>query len=367
MQTSGMETSVNCPLCGALNARSNNYCVQCGKSLVLVNDALLAGLKTEAAIAEIDRQVRVVLATVTSRDFVVKDATAQAAAKVMELIKLFSGVFLLVSAILFVSFAFWDIKTVDDAKEALTREVAEALKGVDESKKAAQEFAQQAQKSAADSAKSAQEYEQKIQGLVHEAQKSEEKAENEIARKISDISSSEGAFFARLRKAEADLDRAQKRRIAEKVLTQAKTDEEIATTVSTALQFSRDAKTTLILWLDTHGRDENRLEREALSNLPVNILPVQSTDEAEKQLRTHPDVGLVISNFGGPKPKALFANDPGYRLLDYVKTLPQKIPYIFYSSSASGSRAHEMTAHGAFGATNDPSTLFSRVAAAIKN
>jgi hypothetical protein len=78
-------------------------------------------------------------------------------------------------------------------------------------------------------------------------------------------------------------------------------------------------------------------------------------------------VGLVISNFGGSTLRSLGENNPGYQLLDYIKKLPQPIPYIFYASSASGSTADEMRKHGAFGATNDPSTLFSLVAQSIND
>jgi hypothetical protein len=66
-------------------------------------------------------------------------------------------------------------------------------------------------------------------------------------------------FVAKLAKATTALNRAQR----QKGLAQAKTGEEIATTVSSALPLNPDAKTTLILWLDTHGLNQNKDEREA--------------------------------------------------------------------------------------------------------
>jgi hypothetical protein len=160
-----METSANCPLCGAVNARSNNYCVQCGKSLILATDALLAGLRTEAAKAEIDRQVRAVLATVTTKEFVEREATTEVATKVIKLVKQFSIVFGVILSLLIASIALWGIGTIDQARHKVTE--------------AAKNSAEQAKQGADEAAKNADQYKRNLDELVNRAKEGEASAEKQ--------------------------------------------------------------------------------------------------------------------------------------------------------------------------------------------
>jgi DNA-binding NarL/FixJ family response regulator len=84
-------------------------------------------------------------------------------------------------------------------------------------------------------------------------------------------------------------------------------------------------------------------------------MTTDSVSEAKKDLAEHPEIRIVITNFGTG------TNNPGYSLLEYVKGLHRNIPYIFYAGDVTPQHRQEAAQHGASGETNDAAELFTIV------
>src|SRR6516165_2480361 len=389
-------TLAQCPFCGASNDRSNNYCSRCGKSLVYDTEVLLAGLKADPVRAEIERQLRAVLATFTTQEFVVRDASTQVVERVIDFLKkLFLPASIIVSIILTLIvgvLSIFGIKTVWDANQTIM-EAKTSAKAAQTNAEAAQTNAEAAQTNAEaakanaekakerafDSAKSADKYNKDIGHLTQQAAHAGaeiQNAEARIQRMVAAIRSvdhhvqavgqlAEGAIKERVEKREGDL-LALEQKVKESQ-EQVNINLKIAADdLPNPSQPRRPAppplqpRNSTVLWLDTDDLAVNQNGRKALSSLSVGFLTTQSTEQAEQLLVAHPEVGLVISNFHGPTIHA----DPGYEFLDYVKTHRPEIPYIFYTREA-WFRGKQVLKHGAIGATHDPSKLKALVSNAI--
>jgi CheY-like chemotaxis protein len=96
-----------------------------------------------------------------------------------------------------------------------------------------------------------------------------------------------------------------------------------------------------------------------LEALGVNFVLALSTDEAlEKIERQHFDA--IISDMGRPPdPRA------GYTLLDRIRSMGNKTPFIIYAGSRSPEHRTEAKRRGALDCTNRPDELFGLVLSAI--
>src|SRR6516164_9798738 len=215
-------TLAQCPFCGASNDRSNNYCSRCGKSLVYDTEVLLAGLKADPVRAEIERQLRAVLATFTTQEFVVRDASTQVVERVIDFLKkLFLPASIIVSIILTLIvgvLSIFGIKTVWDANQTIM-EAKTSAKAAQTNAEAAQTNAEKAKERAFDSAKSADKYNKDIGHLTQQAAHAGaeiQNAEARIQRMVAAIRSvdhhvqavgqlAEGAIKERVEKSEGDL------------------------------------------------------------------------------------------------------------------------------------------------------------------
>jgi CheY-like chemotaxis protein len=113
-----------------------------------------------------------------------------------------------------------------------------------------------------------------------------------------------------------------------------------------------------VLWVD--DRPENNVyERKSLEALGVHFEMSTSTEDALKKIRQN-DFDLVISDMGRPPD-----DKAGYTLLDRLRSLGNKIPFIIYAGSRAQEHRDEAIRHGAMGCTNSPQELFELVITAI--
>ena len=121
------------------------------------------------------------------------------------------------------------------------------------------------------------------------------------------------------------------------------------------LKLSRRAANAIVLWADDHP-EKNTYERQALEALGVHFVLATSTEEALNKIKRQ-SFDAIISDMHQP-----LDQQAGFTLLDKLRSMGNKTPYIIYASSASSAEAKR---RGAIGATNRPNELFQMVMAAF--
>lgn len=113
-----------------------------------------------------------------------------------------------------------------------------------------------------------------------------------------------------------------------------------------------------ILWVDDRP-DNNRFERQALEAYGISIDLSTSTEDALEKIRQR-SYDLIISDMGRP-PDAR----AGYTLLDQLRKIGDKTPYVIYAGSRAPENVQEARQHGAIGSTNSPQELVAIVTKAL--
>jgi CheY-like chemotaxis protein len=113
-----------------------------------------------------------------------------------------------------------------------------------------------------------------------------------------------------------------------------------------------------VLWVDDNP-DGNHYERESLEALGVHLVLALSTDDALKKLQVQ-KFDAIISDMGRPSDSRA-----GYTLLEKLRSIGDRTPFIIYSSSRSPEHDAEARRRGAVGSTNRPTELFEMVLSAI--
>ena len=118
------------------------------------------------------------------------------------------------------------------------------------------------------------------------------------------------------------------------------------------------ASRSSVLWVDDFP-DNNIYERRALEALGIKFVLAVSTDEALTRMsRRHFDV--IISDMGRPPDTRA-----GYTLLDQLRAVGDKTPFIIYASSRAPKHVAESRQHGAIGCTDNANELFEMVLSAL--
>lgn len=127
--------------------------------------------------------------------------------------------------------------------------------------------------------------------------------------------------------------------------------------ISNAKQQSKHEKWhNRILWVDDHP-ENNIHERQAFEAQGIEFSLARSTDEALKLLKTKKFTAIIsdMSRKEGPQ--------EGYVLLEKLKTMGDKTPFIIYAAS----KFPEAKKRGALGSTNRSDKLFQIVMSTITN
>lgn len=120
----------------------------------------------------------------------------------------------------------------------------------------------------------------------------------------------------------------------------------------------RRASLATVLWVDDRP-DNNIFERQSLEALGISFVLATSTEEGlERAARQRFDV--IISDMARP-PDAR----AGYTLLDQLRAAGDRTPFVIYANSNAPEHKAEARQHGALGATNRASELFSYVLGAL--
>ncbi len=117
---------------------------------------------------------------------------------------------------------------------------------------------------------------------------------------------------------------------------------------------------SVVLWVDDTPSN-NVYERRALEALGVHVTLSTSTEDALQKLQLR-KYDAVISDMSRPPD-----NQAGYTLLEQMRRLGIKTPFIIYAGSNRPEYKAEATRKGAFGLTNSPQELFELVVNAISN
>lgn len=136
---------------------------------------------------------------------------------------------------------------------------------------------------------------------------------------------------------------------------------EVADAVAAAIPDARSQRRLqqrLVLWVDDYP-DNNRYERRALEALGIRFVLCTSTEEALEQVQRQ-SFDLIISDMGRPPDSRA-----GYTLLDALRVMGNRTPYMIYAGSAAPEHVEEARQHGALGSTNDPQELIRMVTQAL--
>ena len=115
-----------------------------------------------------------------------------------------------------------------------------------------------------------------------------------------------------------------------------------------------------VLWVDDRPNN-NVNERKALEAQGLQFKLALSTDEALEIIEQQ-KFACIISDMGrieGPK--------EGYVLLDQLRTIGNKTPYVIYAGSNLPEHKKMAREHGALGSTNRAQELFQLVMGAVNN
>lgn len=116
----------------------------------------------------------------------------------------------------------------------------------------------------------------------------------------------------------------------------------------------RRVERSTVLWVDDRPNN-NVNERRSLEAVGISFVLSTSTEDALDQIGRR-SFELIISDMGRPTdPKA------GYTLLDKLRAIGNRTPFIIYAGSRSLEHQEEAQRHGALGSTNRPNELFEMV------
>lgn len=113
-----------------------------------------------------------------------------------------------------------------------------------------------------------------------------------------------------------------------------------------------------ILWVDDTP-ENNRIERETLESLGIDIVSSTSTSDAIGIIRRN-DYDVIISDMGRPE-----GDRAGYDLLERKQELGDTAPFIIYSYPVKEKHKKEARRQGAFGSTDSPRELYQMVNRAL--
>jgi len=362
-----------CARCGISNVESNKYCSNCGQYLAADIASVMEALTTErfATIldSKVDERVRdIIRSSLKDRDYLENQTVANILTRLATVGKTLSIYVVIPLALLGVTFAWWGINGVSDvtakvkAAKKLSTSLENTVKGANATLSSAKttlanlQFAERdlqrkiavAEAGAAGLKGKIQDLEQEIAQVKQRAQEQSKIAasliqatENSVA-KATDSSVAQDAGSAKVSPPQ-----------------QAVNYTNLQTALLATIRRDAPLRAATILWLDPHP-DNNIDERAALSGGGAHVLIAKSIPEAKALLVSNSEINLIISNFGRSDHPM-----PGYAFLDYVKTLPKRPPYIFYTDAATQERTKQAIKAGAYGETNSPAQLFSLVTRAL--
>jgi CheY-like chemotaxis protein len=113
-----------------------------------------------------------------------------------------------------------------------------------------------------------------------------------------------------------------------------------------------------VLWVDDHP-ENNTLEVQSLNSLGIEVTFAESTADALR-LFTGKQFDVVVSDMARHDD-----DQAGYALLEKIRQIHRKMPFILYSSSNSLEQAKSIVSSGAYGATSKASELVELVVSAI--
>jgi CheY-like chemotaxis protein len=114
-----------------------------------------------------------------------------------------------------------------------------------------------------------------------------------------------------------------------------------------------------VLWVDDRPIN-NTYERQALEALGIQFTISRSTEDALEKLKQK-TYDVIISDMARPPDQYA-----GYTLLEKIKAMQIKTPFIIYAGSKRPEHIAEARRRGAFGTTNDPQELFEMVIRALR-
>jgi CheY-like chemotaxis protein len=116
-----------------------------------------------------------------------------------------------------------------------------------------------------------------------------------------------------------------------------------------------------ILWVDDQPSN-NRYEVAALTSLGMHVQLSTSTEDALQKVSSHGPYDVIISDMGRPPDRKA-----GYTLLDALRRLRNRTPFVIYASSRSAEHFDAAVARGAVGCTNQPDELIEMVSNALRS
>lgn len=131
------------------------------------------------------------------------------------------------------------------------------------------------------------------------------------------------------------------------------------------VQVPQNLRERYLLWVDDNP-DNNRSERYRMERQGATITLATSTEEALNKVGTE-TYDVIISDMGrreGEDGRENYA--AGYDLLDNLRGLGDRTPFIFYAGRNAPTSA-EAESRGAFGSTSSPGELLQLVSNAVRN
>jgi CheY-like chemotaxis protein len=120
----------------------------------------------------------------------------------------------------------------------------------------------------------------------------------------------------------------------------------------------RRAHEMKVLWVDDKPNN-NILERRSLEALGISFVTATSTEEALDLIDKY-SFDAIISDMNRPSD-----TKAGYTLLDKIRSLGNRTPFIIYAGSNANSQKVEARNRGALGLTNRAPDLFEYVLSAL--
>ena len=180
---------------------------------------------------------------------------------------------------------------------------------------------------------------------------------------LSELTLKGAGFEASLKKKQAEITAALAAAVTSKSTTQEDAVQEARITADIVAEAVtpaaiKKASRSSVLWVDDLP-DNNIYERQALEVLGIRFVLAASTDEALTQMSRR-RFNTIISDMGRPPDSRA-----GYTLLDQLRSVGDKTPFIIYAGSRSPEHVAESRQHGAIGCTNNANELFEMVLFAL--